>query len=134
VSAAVSVGVVGLGYWGPNLARNFNALPDVELRWICDGSPEQLERVAARFPGVRATGDLDELLADRELDAVAIATPIPTHAPLARRALAASKHTFVEKPLAQSLSDAEQVVAEARESGCTLMVGHLLEYTRASSG
>jgi predicted dehydrogenase len=128
VSDAVQVGVVGLGYWGPNLARNFAGLPGAALRWICDESGEQLERVSARFPGVRTSADLDELLSDPELDALAIATPVPTHAPLARRALAAGKHVFVEKPLAQSLADAEQVVADARESGRTLMVGHLLEY------
>jgi predicted dehydrogenase len=128
VSDAVRVGVVGLGYWGPNLARNFASLGDAELRWICDDSAEQLERAAERFPGVRTTADLDELLSDPELDAVAIATPVPTHAPLARRALAAGKHVFVEKPLAQSLADAEAVVADARDSDRTLMVGHLLEY------
>jgi predicted dehydrogenase len=128
VSDAVAVGVVGLGYWGPNLARNFAALPGAELRWICDGDAEQLEHAAGRFPGVRTTTDLDELLADPELDAVAIATPVPTHAPLARRALAAGKQVFVEKPLAQSLADAEQVVADAREHDRILMVGHLLEY------
>jgi predicted dehydrogenase len=123
-----SVGVVGLGYWGPNLARNFAALSGAELRWICDDSAEQLERIGARFPGVRTASDVEELLSDPELDAVAIATPVPTHAPLARRALAAGKHVFVEKPLAQSLADADQVVADAREHGRTLMVGHLLEY------
>jgi predicted dehydrogenase len=128
VSGPVSVGVVGLGYWGPNLARNFASLPDSELAWICDDSAEQLERVAGRFPGVRTSADLDELLADPDLDAVAVATPVPTHAPLARRVLAAGKHAFIEKPLAQSLADAEQVVADAREHGRTLMVGHLLEY------
>jgi predicted dehydrogenase len=127
-SDRVTVGVVGLGYWGPNLARNFASLPEGELRWICDGDAEQLERAAARFPGVRTTSDLDELLEDPELDAVAIATPVPTHAPLACRALAAGKHAFVEKPLAQSLGDAEEVVATAREHDRTLMVGHLLEY------
>jgi predicted dehydrogenase len=127
-SDRVTIGVVGLGYWGPNLARNFASLPEGELRWICDGDAEQLERAAARFPGVRTTSDLDELLEDPELDAVAIATPVPTHAPLACRALAAGKHAFVEKPLAQSLGDAEEVVATAREHDRTLMVGHLLEY------
>jgi predicted dehydrogenase len=128
VSDPVRVGVIGLGYWGPNLARNFASLGGAELRWICDDSSEQLERAAERFPGVRTTADLDELLSDPELDAVAIATPVPTHAPLARRAFAAGKHVFVEKPLAQSLADAEAVVADARDSGRTLMVGHLLEY------
>jgi predicted dehydrogenase len=128
VSDRVAVGVVGLGYWGPNLARNFAALADSELTWICDDSEERLEQVARRFPGARATSDLAELLDDPELDAVAIATPVPTHAPLALRCLEAGKDVFVEKPLAQSLADADRVVAEARERGRTLMVGHLLEY------
>jgi predicted dehydrogenase len=128
VSDRVAVGVVGLGYWGPILARNFAALPDSELTWICDDSEERLEQVAGRFPGARATSDLAELLDDPELDAVAIATPVPTHAPLALRCLEAGKDVFVEKPLAQSLADADRVVAEARERGRTLMVGHLLEY------
>jgi predicted dehydrogenase len=126
--SAVRVGVVGLGYWGPNLARNFNELPGTELRWVCDGDPERLERVAARFPGVRASDELDEVLADPETDALAIATPVPTHADLALRALAAGKHVFVEKPLAQSLDGALEVAEAARASDRTLMVGHLLEY------
>ena len=128
VSAPVSVGVVGLGYWGPNLARNFAALPESELTWICDGSEEQLAQVAPRFPGVRTTTSLDDLLTDPTLDAVAIATPVPTHAELAVRVLGAGKHCFVEKPLAQSVADAEAVADAARASGRTLMVGHLLEY------
>jgi predicted dehydrogenase len=126
--SAVSVAVCGLGYWGPNLARNFAQLPGVELRWICDASDERLERHAAAFPSARPTASLDEVLADGGLDAVCVATPVPTHAELAARCLAAGKHVFVEKPLAQSVSDAEEVVRAAREAGRTLMVGHLLEY------
>jgi predicted dehydrogenase len=120
--------VAGLGYWGPNLARNFDALPEAELRWLCDGSEDQLERMRPRFPGARFTASLDEVLADPETDAVVIATPVPTHAELARRVLDSGKHCFVEKPLAQSVAEAEEVVRAARESGRTLMVGHLLEY------
>ena len=82
---SVRVGVVGLGYWGPNLARNFAGVPGCELRWCCDDDPAARERVVARFPDVRFTGDLDELLGDEELDAVALATPVPTHAALACR-------------------------------------------------
>ena len=125
---SVSVGVVGLGYWGPNLARNFDALPGARLAWLCDGDAERLARLSETFPSARASGSYDELLADPELDAVVVATPVPTHADLARRALDAGKHVFVEKPLAQSVADAEAVVAAAEESGLTLMVGHLLEY------
>jgi predicted dehydrogenase len=110
------------------LARNFDALPGAELTWICDESGEQLERIAPRFPGVRTATDLDELLSDESLDAVAIATPVATHAALARACLAAGKHVLVEKPLAQSVEEAQQTVAAAREHGRTLMVGHLLEY------
>jgi predicted dehydrogenase len=124
----VSVGVVGLGYWGPNLARNFERLADVELRWICDGSETARERWAQAFPTARVGSEIDELLEDPELDAVAVATPVPTHAALAVRVLEAGKHCFVEKPLAQSVAEAEQAVAAAREAGRTLMVGHLLEY------
>jgi predicted dehydrogenase len=128
VTGAVRVGVVGLGYWGPNLARNFDRLPGAELVWLCDGDDAVRERAAAAFPSARATPDLDDLLDDPELDAVVIATPVPTHAPLAERVLAAGKHCFVEKPLAQSAADAERVVQAAEEAGRTLMVGHLLEY------
>jgi predicted dehydrogenase len=124
----VRIGVVGLGYWGPNLARNFDALPGCELAWLCDRSVERLEAFRGRFPHARETTELDELLTDPDLDAVAIATPVPTHAALARRVLEAGKHVFVEKPLAQSVDDAEEVVAAAHVSGRTLMVGHLLEY------
>jgi predicted dehydrogenase len=122
------IGVVGLGYWGPNLARNFDRLPGAELSWICDQSEEARERWGPAFPGTRVTADLDELLEDPELDAVVVATHVPSHAAIATRVLGAGKHCFVEKPLAQSVSDAEQVVAAAREAGRVLMVGHLLEY------
>ncbi len=126
--AVIKVAVVGLGYWGPNLARNFDRLPDVELAWICDADEQTRTTLAEAFPEARATADLDELLADPELDAVAVATPVPTHAALAQRVMAAGKNCFVEKPLAQSAADAEQVVEAARAAGRTLMVGHLLEY------
>jgi predicted dehydrogenase len=126
--AAVRIGVVGLGYWGPNLARNFAALPGCELAYCCDSSEEALARVAPMFPTARFSAELDELLSDPQLDAIALATPVPSHAELAIRVLAAGKHCLVEKPLAQSVADAERVLAAARESGRTLMVGHLLEY------
>jgi predicted dehydrogenase len=119
---------VGLGYWGPNLARNFNALPDAELRWCCDVSPAARERTAPLVPGARMTSRIEDLLEDETLDAIALATPVPTHAALAIRVLEVGKHCFVEKPLAQSVADAEHAVAAAERSGRTLMVGHLLEY------
>ncbi|HEX2104121.1 MAG TPA: Gfo/Idh/MocA family oxidoreductase [Solirubrobacteraceae bacterium] len=124
----VRVGVAGLGYWGPNLARNFAALPDAELRWCCDRDPAVRGRLAHRFPGARFTGELDDLLDDPQLDAVVVATPVPTHAALALRVLEAGKHCFVEKPLAQSVADAERAVDAAGRADRVLMVGHLLQY------
>ncbi len=124
----IRVGVVGLGYWGPNLARNFDALPGCELAWLCDGLDERHARFAAAYPAARITGELDDLLADPTLDAVVLATPVPTHAELAVRVLEAGKHCFVEKPLALTTADAERAVAAAQRSGKVLMVGHLLQY------
>ena len=89
-------GVVGLGYWGPNLARNFDTLAD--LTWICDADEGRLEAFATRYPQARATARYDDLLEDATLDAVVVATPVPTHYELARGALAAGKHVLVEKP------------------------------------
>ena len=124
----VSVGVVGLGYWGPNLARNFGSLPDAELRWCCDASDAIRARVAPRFPGTKFTPDLDDLLSDPTLDAVVLATPVPTHGALAARVLEAGKHCFVEKPLAQTVAEAERATDAAAATGKLLMVGHLLQY------
>jgi predicted dehydrogenase len=126
--SVVRVGVAGLGYWGPNLARNFAAIAGCELVWCCDADAETRERIARAFPGARATADLDDLLSDPSLDAVVLATPVPTHADLATRVLGAGKHCFVEKPLAQSVADAQRAVHAAAAADRTLMVGHLLEY------
>jgi predicted dehydrogenase len=127
----VRIGHAGLGYWGPNLARNFGEL--AELRWLCDLSPDLLSEAAARHPGARTTTDFDELLADPELDAVSIATPVVTHYELAKRALLAGKHVFVEKPPAQSSTEAEELLTLAEEGGFAFMPGYLLLYHPAVS-
>jgi predicted dehydrogenase len=127
-SERLAVGVVGLGYWGPNLARNFAALEGCELRWCCDASEERLGRWRAAFPQALSTASFDDLLADDGLDAVVVATDVPSHAPLALAALAAGKQCFVEKPLSQSSSEAAEIGAAASAAGLVLMVGHLLEY------
>jgi predicted dehydrogenase len=124
----LQIALVGLGYWGPNLARNFAAIEGCDLAWCCDASEEARARLAGQYQRTRFTDDLAEVLADPALDAVAIATPVPTHAELAVRALEAGKHCFVEKPLAQSVADAQLAVDAANSAGRTLMVGHLLEY------
>ena len=127
-SRPVRVGVVGLGYWGPNIARNLAAIPGCELVWLCDASEQARAKHARAFPGVELTPRIGDLLADRELDAVLLATPVPTHAELAVAVAEAGKHCFVEKPLATTGADAERAVAAAAAAGRVLMVGHLLEY------
>ena len=125
---ALTVGLVGLGYWGPNLARNLDDLPGLDLTWICDRDESALERVAPRFPNARRTTRFEDLLEDESLDALAIATPVVTHFELAREALVAGKHVFVEKPLALSSTLGEQLLALAEERGLVVMPGHLLLY------
>jgi predicted dehydrogenase len=124
----IRIGVAGLGYWGPNLARNFASIPGCELVWCCDAAAAARSRVASQFPGVQVTAELDDLLGDPSLHAIVLATPVPTHAELAVRVLEAGKHCFVEKPLALSVVDAQRAVDAAAATGRTLMVGHLLEY------
>jgi predicted dehydrogenase len=119
------VGLVGLGYWGPNLARNFDNLAD--LAWLCDLDEEHRNAFAPRYPGATVTGDYDELLAS-DVDAVVIATPVPTHYELAKRALEAGKHVLVEKPPAMKGSEMDELVALAADRDLVLMPGHLLLY------
>jgi predicted dehydrogenase len=123
---AVRVGQVGLGYWGKNLVRNFDEL--AELTWLCDAAPELRTQFAARYPNARLTGEFDDLLADDSVDAVVIATPVPTHYPLARRALEAGKHVFVEKPPAMRAAEMTELIELAEARRLVLMPGHLLLY------
>jgi len=120
----VRIGVVGLGYWGPNVVRNMSRV--AELAWCCDLSAENRDRYAPQYPQARFTADFDDLLDDPELDAIAVASSVPTHHPLGLRALAAGKHVFIEKPLASSVADARELVAAAEAADRRLMVGHLL--------
>jgi predicted dehydrogenase len=128
MAKAIRVGQVGIGYWGPNLARNLDAVEGCELAWLCDADQSAREKWQRIYPETRFTAEIDDLLSDPELDAVAITTPVPTHAPLAETVIEGGKHCFVEKPLAQNLADAERIVALAEEHQRILMVGHLLEY------
>jgi predicted dehydrogenase len=123
---SIRIGVAGLGYWGPNLARNFDEL--AELTWLAELSPELQKKFAARYPNARVSGDFDELLADDALDAVVIATPVPTHYELAKKALEAGKHVLVEKPPAMTAAEMDELVALASGADLVLMPGHLLLY------
>lgn len=129
--ADLRVAVIGAGYWGPNLVRNFSEAPGADAVAVADLSAERLANIRKRFPAVRTTQDHRELLADASIDAVCIVTPISTHRPLAEEALAAGKHVFVEKPLAGSVADAEAIVRAAERAGRTLMVGHTFVYNPA---
>lgn len=120
--------IAGLGYWGSNIARNLDALPGFELAWCCDPDAERRESLCDVFPRARFTADLGEALADPSVEAVAIATPVRTHAALAELVLAAGRHCFVEKPLAHDVASAERLVELAEERDRVLMVGHLLAY------
>jgi predicted dehydrogenase len=126
---AIRVGVIGLGYWGPNLLRVLFELPDVEVTYACDLDRDRLEKVVRRYPSVRPTTSADQVLADPDVDAVVIATPVFTHFELATRALQAGKHTFVEKPLAASSAEAEELIDMADQSGLSLMCGHTFIYS-----
>jgi predicted dehydrogenase len=123
---AARVGVVGLGYWGPNLARNFDELG--ALAALCDRDEGLRERYAKRYPNARMYSDFEELLGDESVDGIVIATPVPTHYTLARRALAAGKHALVEKPPAMRAPEMEELVALAESTSRVLMPGHLLLY------
>lgn len=123
-----NIGVVGLGHWGPNLARNFAALPNANVTWLCDGNPAALEKQRTGHPLARLSGDIQDLLDDDELHAIVIAAPVPSHAALATRVLEAGKHVFIEKPLGATLAEAEALVDYAATTDRIVMVGHLLEY------
>jgi predicted dehydrogenase len=121
----------GLGAWGKNLARNFDLLAD--LAWLCDADEARREEFAARYPKARMTGDFTEVLADPEVEAVVVATPVVTHYELAKQALEAGKHVFVEKPPTMHAQEMEELCDLARERDLVLMPGHLLLYHPAVS-
>lgn len=119
--------VIGAGYWGPNLARNFSASPSWDLRWICDLDLDRARQVAGF--GVNISDDVGVALADPAVHAVAIATPASTHGGIALKAISAGKHVLIEKPLASTYSDGEVIVAAAKRQGVVLMCDHTFCYT-----
>jgi predicted dehydrogenase len=127
--SAIRVAVVGLGYWGPNLVRNFNELACAEVVAVCDRDADRLELIQRRFPAVQTHTSIDDVLADETIDAVALATPVSTHFPLGRAVLEAGKHVFVEKPLASSSSECLELTLLAESRGLVLMPGHTFLYS-----
>jgi predicted dehydrogenase len=120
--------MVGLGGWGKNLLRNFSSLPESDLRWACDADEGTRAAHAPAHPRARFTGRYEDLLEDADLEAVVLATPVPTHFELARRALEAGKHVLVEKPMTWRAAEARELREVVRATGRTLMVGHLLRF------
>jgi predicted dehydrogenase len=127
----VGIAVVGYGYWGPNLVRNFWGIPDAQLLWVCDLQTERLAGVRSRYPAVQITEDFDAVLADPRVDAIALATPVSSHFRLAMLALKAGKHVLVEKPIASSSAQAEQLIEEAERRSLVLAVDHTFVHTSA---
>ena len=121
----IRIAVIGLGYWGPNLVRNFMDAEGATVAACCDLDPRRLERLCRRFPTIRAETSFDAVLADQAVDAVAIATPVGTHYELAKRALLAGKHVLVEKPLTARVDHAEELIELADKDGRVLMVDHV---------
>lgn len=127
----INIGVVGYGYWGPNLVRNFAELSDARVHTVADLNPKALELVAKRFPATQTTTDFQELIRNPEIDAVAIATPVNTHFSLAMAALKAGKHVWLEKPMTETSLQARALVDEAEKRGLVLLVDHTFIYTGA---
>ena len=131
MTKTIRVGVIGAGYWGPNIVRNLYEAPGAEAVAVADLSQERLDAISKRFPSLRVTTDYREVIGDPTIDAICVVTPVGTHRRFAEEAFAAGKHVFVEKPLAQSVSDAEAIVRAQERAGKTLMVGHTFVYNPA---
>ncbi len=127
----IRIGVIGYGYWGPNLVRNFAATEGSRVVYVCDRSPSRLQAAAASYPSITPTTDVEELLRSPDVDAVAVATPISTHFELTRQALAAGKHVLVEKPLADTSERCLRLIEEAERRRLLLRVDHTFPYTGA---
>jgi len=127
----IGIGVIGYGYWGPNLVRNFNEVSDARVVKVCDARTDRLALVRQRYPTIETTTSYRDLIVDPKIDAILIATPVSTHFQLALEALQAGKHVLVEKPIASSSEEAIRLIDEADRRHCVLMVDHTFVYTTA---
>jgi predicted dehydrogenase len=125
----LNVAVAGCGYWGPNLVRNFSSLSDCRVKHACDIEEKRLSHLKKLYPSVSTTMNFDDLVNDMDLDAIVVATPVHLHHGLAKKSLLAGKHTFIEKPMATSSADCDELVALAAQKNLTLMVGHTFIYS-----
>jgi predicted dehydrogenase len=127
----VKIGVIGYGYWGPNIVRNFNATEGSKVAAVCDKNPATLKRVTKFYPDTKCVTSPDDIIASPQIDAIAVVTPVSTHFDLAKRALENGKHVFVEKPFTSTVAQAEELVNLADKKGLTLMVDHTFLFTGA---
>jgi len=127
----INVGVVGCGYWGPNLVRNFRSVPECQLKMMCDLDESRLKHLRSLYPEVEGETRFDRMLNGGDLDAVVVATSVRYHYPMAKAALLAGKHVMIEKPMASSAAECEELIAIAKKNGLTLMVGHTFLYSAA---
>jgi predicted dehydrogenase len=128
-NSMLNVAVVGCGYWGPNLIRNFSTCSDTEIIWCCDKDTNRLKETTKSYPNIKCTTELDDILNDSNTQAVAIATPVNTHYPIAKACLEKGKHVLIEKPMASSVEEGEKLIQLAKEKGLQLMCDHTFCYT-----
>lgn len=126
---SIKIGVVGAGYWGPNIIRNFQQIPSCDMAICCDQDPKRLTHMSTLYPGIKTTTDYDQLVNDPSLDAIAVCTHVSAHYTLAKKALQAGKHILVEKPFTAKVDEAEELVELGKKAGKVIMVDHTFEYT-----
>jgi predicted dehydrogenase len=127
----ITIGVIGYGYWGPNIVRNFFTAPNCTVKAVADGRPERLAVLAKIFPSINGVKAAEDIINDNEIDAVVIATPVFTHFALAKKALEKGKHVLIEKPITSTVAQAEELIELAEKKGLTLMADHTFLYTGA---
>jgi predicted dehydrogenase len=127
----INIGVIGYGYWGPNIVRNFFATPACTVKSVADGRQERLNLLAKVFPSIQCVTDAENIISSKDIDAIVIATPVFTHFALAKRALQNGKHVLIEKPMTSSVAEADELINLAAQKGLTLMADHTFLYTGA---
>lgn len=125
----VNIAVVGCGYWGPNLIRNFNSISDCKVKYVCDNNKNRLAYLQDIYPSIETTTEFNDLINNTEINAIVVATPVRFHFEMARKSLLAGKHTFIEKPMASSVAECEELLEIAKKKQLKLMVGHTFIYS-----
>jgi len=127
----LNIGIIGYGYWGPNIVRNFNSTEGVQVISVCDKNQDSLNRVRKAYPNIKVTPDCYEIITSTDIDAIAVVTPVSTHYELAKKALQNGKHVFVEKPFTATIAQAEELIELAEKKNLKIMVDHTLLFTAA---